>query len=64
MIAEDTKLLPKRVFCRLSVSVARGEEGVAWVDGVAEVMCYGQCSASGGSVNEGWQFGRGEANYF
>lgn len=27
-------------------------------------MCFGQCSASCGSVKEGWQVGGGEANYF
>lgn len=48
----------------MSVSAARGEEGETWVEGVAAVVCYGQCSASGGSVSEGWQVGSGKANYF
>ena len=33
------------------------------IEGVAEVVCYGQCSGSGGCVNEGWQVGSWEHNY-
>ena len=40
------------------------EEGEVWVEGVAGIVRYGQCSASGASVNEVWQVGSGEANYF
>lgn len=40
--------------------MARREESEAWVERVVEVVC-GQCSVSGGSVNEGWQ--DGDAKY-
>lgn len=38
VIAEDTKAL----FFGLVLSAARVEEGKAWVDGVAGVVCYGR----------------------
>lgn len=39
-------------------------EGEGCIEEVAGVTCYGQCSASGGSVNGGWQVGSGDINHF
>lgn len=46
------------------VSGARKYEGETWVEWLVGVMCYGQHSASGCSVNEGLQVWSGKANYF
>lgn len=48
----------------LSVSGTRGEEGKTWVKRMAGVVCCGQCSLSGGSVDEGWQFGSAGTSCF
>lgn len=48
----------------LSVSAGGGSRVKHWLRVVAGVICCGQSSASGGSINEGWHVGSGNTNYF